>query len=226
MDAPSNHLADPSDATVGRPQQSGFGGATTGKIGLWVFLATDTMSFGSLLLAYAVLRARSVSWPDPATRTDRTLAAALTFVLLISGATMSAAVVAARQGRRGFARVLIVLTALAGLAFLAGQAAEYHALLTVRHIGLTADHASATFTLITTYHGLHVLVGVLLLAVIASKPGIWRDPNHVQDEVANAHPPADAAGILEVASLYWQFVDLVWIVIFTVLYLLPPVIHG
>ena len=232
MDAPPNHVTGPTRAKGSAGDASreatpaGFGGATTGKIGMWVFLATDTMSFGGLLLAYAVLRARSGSWPDPAARSDRASAAGLTFVLLISGATMSAAVAAARQGKRGLARVLIVLTALAGLAFLAGQAAEYHALVTVRHIGLTADHAAATFILITTYHGLHVLVGVVLLAVIASRREIWREPGRARPGAGNAHRQADTAGVLEVTSLYWQFVDVVWIVIFTVLYLLPSVIHG
>lgn len=232
MDAPPNHVTGPSHAKGSARDASrdaplaGFGGATTGKIGMWVFLATDTMSFGGLLLAYAVLRTRSGSWPDPAARYDRTLAAALTFVLLISGVTMSAAVAAARQGKRSLARVLIALTALVGLAFLAGQLAEYHALVTVRHIGLTVDHAAATFILITTYHGLHVLVGVALLAVIACRREIWHEASHARPGAGNAHRRADTAGVLEVASLYWQFVDVVWIVIFTVLYLLPPVIRG
>jgi len=159
-------------------------------------------------------------------RTDRALAAVLTFVLLTSGATMSAAGAAARQGRRRLSRVLIALTALAGLAFLAGQAAEYHALVTIRHIGLTTDHAAGTFILITTYHGLHVLVGVVALAIIACRRQIWRAPADPRPRAGDAHRRVDVTGTLEVASLYWQFVDVVWIVIFTALYLIPPVIRG
>jgi len=179
---------------------------------MWVFLATDAMGFGGLLLAYAMLRVRAPAWPDPAVRFDRSLAAALTFVLLFSGGTMSAAVMAAREGRLRAARGLLLLTALAGAAFVAGQGLEFHALATVRHLGLTADHAAALFYLITGYHGLHVLVGVLVLALLAGQG-----------------PPGDArarVASLEVASLYWQFVDLVWIVLFTALYLLPPVMNG
>lgn len=226
MSAPSNQLTGRTDSPGGRAALSGFGTASTGKIGMWVFLATDAMGFGGLLLATAVLRTRSISWPDAGVRTDRALAAALTFVLLMSGATMSASVAAARQGRRRLSRVLIALTALAGLAFLAGQVTEYHALVTVRHIGLTTDHAAGTFMLITAYHGLHVLIGVVVLAVIACRRQIWPAPADARPRAGNAHRRVDITGLLEVASLYWQFVDVVWIVIFTALYLIPPVIRG
>jgi heme/copper-type cytochrome/quinol oxidase subunit 3 len=191
--------------TVSR--RRGFGGASAGKIGMWVFLATDAMGFGGLLLAYAVLRTRAGFWPDPAARFGSPLAGAMTFVLLFSGATMTAAVAAARDGKTGAARLLAALTAFAGLAFVAGQAMEFHALATTRHLGLTADHAAALFYVITGYHGLHVLVGVVVLVSIAVRR-------------------AATKGVIEVVSLYWQFVDLVWIVIFTALYLLPPVMRG
>lgn len=182
-------------------------GASVGRIGMWVFLATDVMGFAGLLLAYAMLRVRAGAWPDPATRFDRPLAAALTFILLFSGGTMTAAVAAAREGRERAARVLTALTAVCGFFFLAGQAIEFQALATTRHVGLTADHAAALFYVITAYHGLHVLVGVGLLAT------------------TSARARADGA-TLQVISLYWQFVDVVWLVIFTALYLLPPVLHG
>lgn len=168
---------------------------------------TDAMGFAGLLLAYAILRTRAGSWPDPAVRFDLSLAGAMTFVLLFSGATITAAVAAARDGKVGAARLLTALTALAGLAFVVGQAAEFYALSTARHLGLTADHASALFYVITGYHGLHVLVGVAVLLVVATRR-------------------AATVGVVEVVSLYWQFVDVVWIVIFAALYLLPPVVRG
>lgn len=184
---------------------------------MWVFLGTDAMGFGGLLLAYAMLRARAPSWPDPALRFDRSLAGALTFVLLFSGGTMSAAVAALREGRVAAARLLLVLTALAGIVFTVGQGLEFHQLATERHLGLTADHAAALFYVITGYHGLHVLAGVFVLGTVAARSG-----------GADARGPARRAriGTLEVVSLYWQFVDLLWIVLFTALYLLPPVIRG
>ena len=184
---------------------------------MWIFLGSDAMGFGGLLLAYAILRVRAAAWPDPALRFDRPLAAVFTFVLLFSGATMTAAVAMARAGKWPAARWLLWLTAAAGVAFVAGQAVEFQALASARHLGLTADHAAALFYVITGYHGLHVLVGVGMLAVLAAR-------------VTTDHKSAGAAAAvstLEVASLYWQFVDLVWIVIFTVLYLFPPgVTHG
>jgi cytochrome c oxidase subunit 3 len=93
-----------------------------------------------------------------------------------------------------------------------GQGLEFHALATDRHLGLTADHAVALFYLIAGYHGVHVLVGVVVLALLAAR----RPSDDTRARVAT----------LEVASLYWQFVDLVWIVLFTALYLLPPVMSG
>ncbi|MES1205637.1 MAG: heme-copper oxidase subunit III [Pseudomonadota bacterium] len=194
----------------------GIGRASAGTIGMWVFLATDAMGFGGLLLAYAVLRARAGTWPDPSVRFDRSLAAGLTFVLLFSGATMTATLVAAREGKRRTARLLLALTVLAGLAFVAGQAAEFHALAQARHVGLTADHAAALFYVITGYHGLHVLVGVLVLALVGLR--------HLGGRASAGAPAAVdhlGLGALGVASLFWQFVDVVWIVIFTILYLLP-----
>jgi len=188
---------------------------------MWVFLGTDAMGFGGLLLAYAMLRARAPSWPDPAMRFDRSLAGALTFVLLFSGGTMSAAVAAMREGRTAAARVLMLLTALAGIAFTVGQGLEFQALATTRHLGLTADHAAALFYVITGYHGLHVLAGVVILAVVASRRSPPAARNGVLDSKARAR-----IATLEVVSLYWQFVDLVWIVLFTALYLLPPVMRG
>lgn len=178
---------------------------------MWIFLGSDAMGFGGLLLAYAMLRVRAAAWPDPALRFDRSLAAVFTFVLLFSGATMTAAVAMARAGKWPAARGLLWLTAAAGAAFAAGQAVEFQALASARHLGLTADHAAALFYVITGYHGLHVLVGVGMLALLASR-------------ATAHHQSARAAGVstLEVASLYWQFVDVVWVVIFTVLYLLPP----
>lgn len=168
-----------------------------------IFLGSDVMGFGGLLLAYALLRARAAGWPDPALRFDRALAAASTGLLLASSATMAAAVAAGRAARP--ARRWLLATAALGLAFVAGQAIEFGALAGAHHLGLAADQAMSIFYVVTGFHGLHVLAGVVLLLGVARSPA--REP-------------------LEVASLYWQFVDLVWLVIFTVVYLWPVVPRG
>jgi cytochrome c oxidase subunit 3 len=185
-----------------------FAEASTAKVGMWVFLATDAMGFGGLLLAEALLRARASTWPDPALRLDRPLAAGLTFVLLASGATMTAALGAARERRLAAARRLLLATATLGLVFVLGQVVEFRALVVERHVRLTTDHAAGLFFVLTGYHGLHVLAGV---AMLVTRRGAGR----------LARPLA-----LEAVALYWQFVDVVWIVIFAVLYLAPGVLRG
>jgi heme/copper-type cytochrome/quinol oxidase subunit 3 len=196
------------------------------------------MGFGGLLLAYAMLRVWAASWPDPATRFDRPLAAALTFVLLFSGATMTAAVAMARARDWRGARLLTWVTALAGMIFVAGQAVEFRALVAGRQagnqignqIGLTTDHAAALFYVITGYHGLHVLAGVIALAMVAGRAGPARLHHRERPSPSAAHAPSAEpvafVRALDVLSLYWQFVDLVWVVIFTLIYLLPPGAHG
>ena len=178
--------------------------APPGRIGMAIFLGSDATGFGGLLLAYAVLRVQAAGWPDPTLRFDRPLAAVLTALLLASSATMTAAVAALRAGRPT-ARRWLLATAGLGAAFVAGQAVEFAALAGAHHLGLASDQAASIFYVVTGFHGLHVAVGVALLLGVARRPA--REP-------------------CEVTSLYWQFVDLVWIVIFTVVYLLPVAPHA
>ncbi|MCU1279824.1 MAG: cytochrome c oxidase subunit [bacterium] len=153
------------------------------RFGMWVFLVTDAMAFGALLLAYALLRARAEAWPDVAARVHLPLPALATVLLLVSSLTLA-------RGR-------VVATNALGGAFVGLQAFEWIAL--GRHgVGFAADRAASSFFVLTGWHGLHVLVGLLLLAV---------------------------AGARKPVALFWQFVDAVWIVLFTVFYLAPRA-HG
>ncbi|HEX8950357.1 MAG TPA: cytochrome c oxidase subunit 3, partial [Polyangia bacterium] len=149
------------------------------RFGMWVFLVTDAMSFGALLLAYAVLRAGADAWP--AARLDLRLAAVATLALVASSLTLA-------RGR-------IVATLALGVAFLGLQALEYATL--ARHgVGFAADRAASIFFAATGWHGLHVVAGLVALAVARRSPG-------------------------GAAALFWQFVDAVWIVLFTAFYLAP-----
>jgi heme/copper-type cytochrome/quinol oxidase subunit 3 len=183
-----------------------FGGASGGKIGMWIFLVTDGMGFGAMLMAYGVLRARADRWPDPGRWLNLPLAAAMTLALLTSSLTVLLALAAARAERRWAAAGWLAVTVACGLAFLGGQGYEYHHLLSDSpRVGLGADLFGSTFYLVTGFHGLHVLAGVIYLGLLAFR---------------SARKPLGSR-LLEVAALFWHFVDLAWVPIFTFVYLLP-----
>lgn len=206
------------DTAAPRRDAFDLGPATAGKLGMWIFLVTDAMSFGGLLLTYGVARAGSPDWPDPARHLGVNFTALMTFVLICSSLSMVMALGAARdRDRRALVRWLAATIA-GGLFFLGGQAYEWRGLI---HEGMTlsgaafaaAGHGDArfcsTFFAVTGFHGLHVLTGVAYLGVVLARAarGRYTDgagtPNHV-----------------EIAGLFWHFVDLVWILVFTFVYLI------
>jgi heme/copper-type cytochrome/quinol oxidase subunit 3 len=172
-----------------------------GRIGMWIFLVTDAMGFGALLLAYGVLRARAAAWPDPMERFMIPVAAAMTLTLLTSSLVVLLALTAADKGRGGAARVWLAATILLGLGFLGGQAFEYRHLLNGGvPMGLTTGLFSSLFYVITGFHGLHVVAGLFVLAGVM---------------VGGGAGPA-LARRLEAAALFWHFVDVAWVAIFTI----------
>jgi cytochrome c oxidase subunit 3 len=182
-----------------------------GKLGMWVFLASDAMTFGGLLASQAALRLGSSSWPAPLQTFSIATTAVMTFFLLISSYWLDTALTASKQADQGRLRKFLLLTIAAGAAFLALQAYEWNHLL---HQGLTltsnpwgASLFGATFYVLTGFHGGHVFVGLLYLGWLFFK------------SVNGRHETAQDTR-LELASLYWHFVYLVWIFIFTVVYLL------
>jgi heme/copper-type cytochrome/quinol oxidase subunit 3 len=180
--------------------------AGAGRVGMWIFLVTDAMGFGALLLAYGVLRARATGWPDPMERFMIPVAAAMTLVLLMSSLAVLLALAAADRGRPGAARGWLAATMLCGLGFLGGQAFEYrHLLQEGSPMGLTSGLFASLFYVITGFHGLHVVAGLLVLAGVAISRGAG---------------PAWSRRV-EVAALFWHFVDVAWVAIFTFIYLLP-----
>jgi cytochrome c oxidase subunit 3 len=157
------------------------------------------MGFAGLLIAYGFLRVRADVWPDPRARLALGPAAAMTFALLLSSLTMTLGTRAASvRARRGW----LVATIALGAAFLAGAAIEYLHLLTAgAPMGLSSDLFASTFYVVTGFHGLHVLAGVLGLAfMLRAKHG---------------------AQAVETMGLYWHFVDAVWMPIFSIIYLWP-----
>ena len=194
-----------------------FGKATGGKIAMWMFIAQDGMSFGGLLFAYGVLRMTAADWPIPSHILGIGLTAVATFLLICSSLSMVFAVLCAQErDQAGLVRWLGV-TILGGLTFLGIQAFEYTHLV---HEGIGFATSSwegesinnlfgTTFYAVTGFHGLHVLSGVIYLCCIF-KGAV--EGKYTQGGLSFSP--------VELVGLFWHFVDLVWILVFTFIYLL------
>jgi heme/copper-type cytochrome/quinol oxidase subunit 3 len=190
-----------------------FGKASPGKIGMWLFLVTDAMSFSGFLLAYAVLRATSTNWPDPSKALGGVgLSGFMTFLLICSSVSMVLTIDACKQRNRKAMLNWLLFTICGGASFLGIQMYEYSHL--IGHMGMTFASYShgtslfaSTFFSITGFHGLHVLSGVIYLIVmyVHAQRGDFDNGEY---------------NMLEIVGLFWHFVDLVWILVFTFVYLL------
>jgi cytochrome c oxidase subunit III len=193
------------------PAESPLTPESWGKLGMWIFLAGDAMGFGVLLASYGALRAGSVDWPNPATHLGIQLTALMTFLLICSSVTMVKALEALKRSDLPRAKRFLLLTALGGAIFLGLQAYEWTHLI---ESGLKifgnpwgASLFGASFFIITGFHGLHVTAGVIYLLTILGVVSRVRDMHY-------------SYVVAEIAGLYWHFVDLVWIMVFTFVYLL------
>lgn len=184
-----------------------FMGTVRGKVGMWLFLASDALTFGALLCAYGAMRLGTPEWPVPATILDIPLTALNTFILICSSVTMVKALSAIRHGDVKGLQKFLLLTALGGVIFLSIQAFEWTRLIAHDGLRLRKDLFCATFFSLTGFHGAHVFAGVVYLLVIFFKAR------------AGEFTPANNTRV-EVAGLYWHFVDLVWILVFTFVYLI------
>ncbi len=178
------------------------------KLMMWLFLLQDTLTFAALLTGYWMLRIATVDWPPQYEIFDLYLVAFMTFVLICSSATMAVAVAASARGHRRLSGRFLWLTVLGGVTFLGLQAYEWThfiaegARLATNPWGVPLF--SASFFVITGFHGAHVLAGVIYLLITIARQAAGRiKPESV-----------------EIAGLYWHFVDLVWVFIFTIKYLL------
>jgi heme/copper-type cytochrome/quinol oxidase subunit 3 len=181
-------------------------GVDNRKLGIWTFLGSEVMFFSGLIVVYLVMRGRSTVGPLPHEVLDIPLTAVNTFVLLCSSLTMVTALSAIQRGNVRAMRLWLIATAVLGLLFLSGQAFEFNKLFN-EGLSLSTNLFGATFFTLTGFHGTHVFVGVLWIVFVlarAFKGGITQD-NHLA---------------VELVGLYWHFVDIVWIIIFTLVYLL------
>lgn len=180
-------------------------GLRNGVIGVATFLCSEMTLFGSLIFMYLYIRRAATVWPPPGfNRFDWHLATVNTVVLLSSGVTMHFAYQALRKGHTSTTIKLIIITIVLGVTFLSGQVYEYKNV----QAGLSLSHNTfgATFFTLTGLHGLHVSLGVVFLLIVLFNTikGRYTKEN---DIVVNA------------ATLYWHFVDAVWVVLFALFYL-------
>jgi cytochrome c oxidase subunit III len=197
-------------------------GLTNPKLGIWLFLASEVMLFGSLFSSYALLRSGAPSWPNQSEVLSVPLAALNTVVLIASSVTMVMAwaslaphTAAARAGDNKASadslkryRLFMGLTLLGGAIFLVVKTIEYSDKFS-HHLYPATNNFLALYFTMTGLHALHVIVGMIVNGYLWG-PGtrMWRSD------------PERFANRIEVAGIYWHFVDVVWIFLFPVLYLL------
>jgi cytochrome c oxidase subunit 3 len=181
------------------------------KLGMWLFILSDSMTFGALLMGYGYVRIASDLWPKPFSFSPSIVfSTVMTFCLLSSSLTMVMAVAASAQGERAKMVKWILATIVGGLAFLVLHLIEWKHLIDegLRPFSVPVEwgeNASpmfgATFFAITGLHMLHVFSGVIYLGVTAAR----KQATHED---------------VEISGLYWHFVDLVWMFVFPLIYLL------
>lgn len=242
------------------PAESPLTPESWGKLGMWVFLAADAMSFGGLLAGYGALRYGDPGWPKPSSVLGIQLTAFMTFLLICSSVTMVEALSAIRRGNRDkFARFM-VLTVAGGAIFLCLQSFEWTKLILHEGQSISRNNFGATFFILTGFHGCHVFGGITYLSSVLGRGVRGKSAAiilplflfagtvaalyitsitlsalvgigcglgigalvFVVGRALTAPTGAYSAhdnNEVEIAALYWHFVDLIWILVFTFVYL-------
>src|SRR3954469_11906332 len=194
-----------------KPQPGEHGWTQTGvsseKLGMWVFLGSECLLFGGLISTYLLYKSTAAEGPMPHQLYDILFTSVSSFVLLMSSMTMVLALSAIQRGDHQRLRLWLVTTALLGSTFIAGQVDEVTSFLK-EGVGDTTQTASSAFYTLTGFHGVHVSLGIVMLMSLFMMS-------------LRGRLPQARAEVVEIVGLYWHFVDVVWIVIFTVVYLIP-----
>jgi cytochrome c oxidase subunit III len=172
-------------------------------VGTVVWLASELMFFGGLFAAYFTLRAEAKEWPPPGVELETLTSAIATVLLIASSGTMHLAVRSRERGDRTAMLRWLVLTLALGAVFLANQGREF----LVLDFQVSSNSYGSIYYLMTGFHGLHVLAGLVLMLValaIATGPG----------------PLARRGPVVESIGYYWHFVDVVWIGLFTTIFVI------
>ena len=177
-----------------------------GKFAIWLFLGTEIMFFTGLIGTYLVLRTGAPSWPNPADRLAVGITAFNTFVLIISSVTVVHALHSIQRGDKAGLKKWLGISVLLGMTFVSIQVYEYFQLI-AHDMTPNQDLFWSTFYTMTGFHGLHVVVGVIWLGAlwVAAMREKFDEHHHLR---------------VELGGLYWHFVDLVWVLLFTLVYLM------
>jgi len=183
-------------------------GISNTKLGMWVFLGSECMLFGGLISTYLLYKGRVPEGGiSPRDIYDIYFTSASSFVLLISSLTMVLALAAVQRADYRSLKLWLATTATLGTLFVSGQIYEFTAF-SREGLGFTTNIFGSAFYTLTGFHGVHVTVGIIMLLsvlVLAIRGKIT----------------VEKAETVEIVGLYWHFVDIVWILIFTIIYLIP-----
>ena len=182
-------------------------GLSNNKLGMWLFLGSECLLFGGLISTYMLYRGRHSQNLGPDQLWDIPFTSSSSFVLLMSSLTMVLAVSASKRGDDRNTKLWLSITALLGSLFVAGQVYEFTTFYR-EGLGYTTSLFSSSFFTLTGFHGVHVSVGIIMLLSLVGM-------------ITKGRIHGDKAEVVELIGLYWHFVDIVWILIFTLVYLIP-----
>ena len=176
------------------------------KLAMWVFLGSECLLFGALISVFLLYRNHALGGARLHDVYDIPFTSVSSFVLLMSSLTMVLALAAIQRGDQHRLRTWLLATALLGMTFISGQIYEF-TIFVREGFTVRSSPAGSAFFILTSFHGAHVTVGILMLLSLVSMS-------------MRGQLPQEKAEVVEIAGLYWHFVDVVWIVIFTVVYLI------
>ena len=182
-------------------------GLSNNKLLMWVFLGSECLLFGGLISTYLIYRSRFADGPAPGDIFDIPFTSVSSFVLLMSSLTMVLSLSSLQRGDYSNTRLWLLTTALLGALFIGGQVYEFTTFLR-EGLGYSTSPFSSAFFTLTGFHGVHVSIGIVMLMSL-----------YVSSMRGNLK--RESSETLEIVGLYWHFVDVVWIFIFTVIYLVP-----
>ena len=195
------------DANHGGGHAHSSTGLSNNKLAMWLFLGSECLLFGGLISTYMLYRGRHPKGPGPHQIFSIPYTSVSSFVLLMSSLTMVLAVSSAQHRDMRRAQNWLTVTALLGATFVGGQVFEFTEFYR-KGLGFTTSLFGSSFYTLTGFHGVHVSVGIVMLMAVV---GMLRA----------GRIPGDEAEVIELIGLYWHFVDIVWILIFTLVYLIP-----